>query len=124
MKIIKRSIFFAAFLAVISMSTISMAQVSRRQVNYENGTATVIVQYSGDFTTHTARLSGCDIYGDGINSRFGTVNLGITDWYYPGTVHSDFVHGYNKKVGKNAGTAYSQLYNYSDFIVGANANRN
>ncbi|SEF69923.1 hypothetical protein SAMN04487934_102194 [Eubacterium ruminantium] len=43
MKIIKRSIFFAAFLAVISMSTVSMAQVSRKDINYANGRATVIM---------------------------------------------------------------------------------
>lgn len=125
MKIIKRSIFFAAFLAVISMSTISMAQASRRQIDYANGKATLIVQYSGDFATHTARLSGdCDaIYYSGIECRFGSTNKGDYKKYTKGEYEFSFIRSYNKNVGKKAGTAYSKLYNNNVLVFSAEAKR-
>ena len=124
MRLLKRSIFIIALFAVLSMSTVSMAQSRTNRIDYCNGKATVIVQYAGSYATHTARLIDCDIYASDINCRFGTTNIGCYHKHYPGYISEDYSHGYNKNVGSNAGTAYSQLYKGSSMFMGVNATRN
>ncbi|SEF70036.1 hypothetical protein SAMN04487934_102198 [Eubacterium ruminantium] len=130
MKIIKRSIFFAAFLAVISMSTISMAQTKRVTGEVDNYYCCAIAQYAGSYATCTVSIDpNYHIIPGQANLRYKMGVDGTGSYSTSGYFNSNNSYNNTKSMNKNVGTkankAYAQvLRGYASVIIQAVAKRN
>lgn len=125
MRLLKRSLFLLAMLAVFSFGTMTFAQSSRVTGQVDGYYCCAIVQYSGDYGTHSAMVDRSYEFGDDANIyyKFG---LGINTRSY-GKLNrriGKYSASYNGYYGVTNKKAFSMVLKGSWPCVQAQAKRN